>query len=77
MLYEQLQLCAQQDRYDFIIIDTPPALNILTINAYVTSTGLIIPMEPEILSLVGVSQLRIPMKPFALPTILTSRCWAF
>ena len=56
MLTEQLQLV--EDRYDFIIIDTPPALNILTINAYVASTGLIIPMEPEILSLVGVSQLR-------------------
>lgn len=56
MLTEQLQLV--QDRYDFVIIDTPPALNILTINAYVASTGLIIPMEPEILSLVGVSQLR-------------------
>ena len=56
MLSEQLQLV--EDRYDFIIIDTPPALNILTINAYVASTGLIIPMEPEILSLVGVSQLR-------------------
>lgn len=56
MLSEQLQFV--QDRYDFIIIDTPPALNILTVNAYVASTGLIIPMEPEILSLVGVSQLR-------------------
>lgn len=56
MLEEQLQLV--QEQYDFIIIDTPPALNILTINAYVASTGLIIPMEPEILSLVGVSQLR-------------------
>ena len=56
MLAEQLELV--QDQYDFIIIDTPPALNILTINAYVASTGLIIPMEPEILSLVGVSQLR-------------------
>ena len=56
MLAEQLQFV--QDSYDFIIIDTPPALNLLTINAYVASTGLIIPMEPEILSLVGVSQLR-------------------
>lgn len=56
MLAEQIALI--EDRYDFIIIDTPPALNILTINAYVCSTGLIIPMEPEILSLVGLSQLR-------------------
>ena len=56
MLKEQLQLI--EDRYDFIIIDTPPSLNLLTINAYVASTGLIIPMGPEILSLVGISQLR-------------------
>ncbi|MBS6532734.1 MAG: ParA family protein [Oscillospiraceae bacterium] len=44
--------------YDFFIIDTPPALNLLTINAYVASTGLIIPMEAEILSLVGISQIQ-------------------
>lgn len=43
--------------YDFIIIDTPPALNILTQNAYVASNGLIIPMEAEVLSLVGITQL--------------------
>ena len=46
------------DRYDYIIIDTPPALNVLTINAYVASQGLIIPMAPEILSLLGISQIR-------------------
>lgn len=44
--------------YDFIIIDTPPALNVLTVNAYVASDSLIIPMAPEILSLLGVSQIR-------------------
>ena len=44
--------------YDYIIIDTPPALNILTVNAYVAAQGLIVPMAPEILSLLGVSQLR-------------------
>lgn len=43
--------------YDFIIIDTPPSLNLLTINAYVASTDLIIPMEAEVLSLVGISQI--------------------
>ncbi len=46
------------DKYDYIIIDTPPALNILTVNAYVASTGLIIPMAPEILSLLGIAQIR-------------------
>jgi len=46
------------DQYDFIIIDTPPALNILTVNAFVCSDHLIVPMVPEILSLLGVSQLK-------------------
>jgi len=44
--------------YDFIIVDTPPALNILTVNAYVASIALIIPMIPEVLSLLGISQLK-------------------
>ncbi|MGN1350232.1 MAG: ParA family protein [Anaerovoracaceae bacterium] len=44
--------------YDYIIIDTPPALNILTVNAYVCADSLIIPMIPEILSLLGISQLK-------------------
>ncbi len=47
-----------KDDYDFIIIDTPPALNILTVNAYVATDGLIIPMAPEVLSLLGVSQIK-------------------
>lgn len=44
--------------YDYIIIDTPPALNILTVNAYAAANYLIIPMVPEILSLLGVSQIK-------------------
>lgn len=44
--------------YDYIIIDTPPALNILTVNAYVAADHLIIPMAPEILSLLGVTQIK-------------------
>ncbi len=44
--------------YDYIVIDTPPSLNILTVNAYSASNYLIIPMAPEILSLVGVSQIK-------------------
>lgn len=45
------------DDYDYIVIDTPPALNILTVNAYAVADYLIIPMAPEILSLLGVTQL--------------------
>lgn len=44
--------------YDFIIVDTPPALNILTVNAYVATDSLIIPMAPEVLSLLGVAQIK-------------------
>jgi chromosome partitioning protein len=44
--------------YDYIIIDTPPALSVLTINAYAAADWLIIPMTPEILSLQGLSQLK-------------------
>ena len=47
-----------EDDYDYIIIDTPPALNVLTVNAYVAADGLVVPMAPEILSLLGVSQIR-------------------
>lgn len=44
--------------YDYVVIDTPPALSILTINAYTAADWLIIPMIPEILSLQGLSQLK-------------------
>lgn len=51
-------LAEVEDFYDVVVIDTPPALNILTVNAYVASDSLIIPMAPEILSLLGVTQIR-------------------
>ena len=46
------------NQYDYIIIDTPPALNLLTVNAYAVSDYLIIPMASDILSLVGLTQLK-------------------
>lgn len=47
-----------EERYDYIIVDTPPALNLLTVNAYVAADSLIIPMAPEVLSLLGVAQIK-------------------
>lgn len=44
-------------KYDYIIIDTPPALGILTINALTASDRVIIPAQAEIHSLQGIEQL--------------------
>lgn len=44
-------------KYDYIIIDTPPALSILTINAFTASNNIIIPMEADMFSLLGLGQL--------------------
>ena len=43
--------------YDYIIIDTPPALSILTVNALTACTGVIIPAQADIYSLQGIGQL--------------------
>ena len=51
-------LGAVEEDYDFVIIDTPPTLNILTLNGYTAADYLIVPMTTEILSFVGMTQLQ-------------------
>jgi chromosome partitioning protein len=46
-----------RDRYDFILIDTPPSLGLLTINAFVAAGSVIVPVQCEYLSLRGLVQL--------------------
>lgn len=46
-----------KDKYDYIIIDTPPALGILTVNALTAADSVIIPAQCDIYSLNGIDQL--------------------
>ena len=51
------------DVYDFCIIDCPPALNILTINALVAADGVLIPAQADLYSLEGIKDLSEVMQP--------------
>ena len=46
-----------KDDYDFIIIDCPPSLNMLTINAMTTAGSVLVPIQCEYYALEGLSQL--------------------
>jgi chromosome partitioning protein len=50
-------LAEVRPKYDYILVDTPPSLGLLTINAFVAADGVIVPVQCEYLSLRGLVQL--------------------
>ena len=51
-----------KDDFDYIFVDCPPSLGILSINALAASSGVVIPMQCEFYSLEGLSQLMLTIK---------------
>ncbi|MEO8725050.1 MAG: ParA family protein, partial [Acidobacteriaceae bacterium] len=50
-------LAAVRDDYEYIVIDCPPALDLLTLNALVAADAVVVPMQAEYFALEGVSEL--------------------
>ena len=51
-----------KDDYDYIIVDCPPSLGILTVNSLVAADGIVIPMQCEYYALEGLSQLMLSIR---------------
>lgn len=51
------RLAPLADQYDFVVIDCPPSLNILTLNALIAANGVLVPMQCEYYALEGLTAL--------------------
>lgn len=53
----QRALAKVEERYDYILLDPPPSLGLLTVNALTAADGVVVPVQAEYLALEGLSQL--------------------
>jgi chromosome partitioning protein len=51
------RIASVADRYDFVVVDTPPALGLITVNALVAATHLLIPVQSSYFALEGTDDL--------------------
>jgi chromosome partitioning protein len=51
-------LAPLREEFDTILIDTPPSVNLITLNALVACDGVIVPVQPEFFSLEGIVKIR-------------------
>ena len=56
------ELLNDRNSFDYIIIDCPPALSLLTINAFAASESVLVPLQAEFFALEGLSQLILTIK---------------
>ena len=62
MLHDATRGLRVENRYDYILIDCPPSLNLLTVNAMVAADSVLVPLQSEFYALEGLSQLMLTIR---------------